>query len=181
MKRRILVVITGCLVSALCVLELRAQSQGQGPGGGTAPVAGRQGGRPGGPPPDPTKPAKLELVEGTTARYKVREQLAGVSFPSDAVGTHAISHGCCRGQSGWVDRCRSIPRFRSTCARSRAINKMRDGYVQSRTLETEKFPTTGLRTEARRWSADSPPCGHASAGGFSAHRRLDATRRHDKK
>jgi len=26
-------------------------------------------------------------VEGTTARYKVREQLTGVSFPSDAVGT----------------------------------------------------------------------------------------------
>ena len=39
MKRRILVALAGCLVSALCVLELRAQSQGQGPGA-TAPVAG---------------------------------------------------------------------------------------------------------------------------------------------
>ena len=58
----------------------------QAPGPAGAPPAGRQGGgRPNVPPPDPTKPAKLEVSEGTTARYKVREQLAGISFPNDAV------------------------------------------------------------------------------------------------
>src|SRR5262245_40105338 len=46
-----------------------------------------QQGRAGTPPPDPTKPHKLEVTQGTKARYKVREQLAGINFPSDAVGT----------------------------------------------------------------------------------------------
>ena len=36
---------------------------------------------------DPSRPQRLEIKAGTTARYKVREQLAGVAFPSDAVGT----------------------------------------------------------------------------------------------
>ena len=39
------------------------------------------------PPPDPKKPHKLEITTPTKARYKVTEQLAGISFPSEAVGT----------------------------------------------------------------------------------------------
>ena len=58
------------------------------------------GGRPGAPVIDPTKPAKLEIVEGSKARYKVREQLAGINFPSDAVGTtEAVTGGTTR--SSW--------------------------------------------------------------------------------
>ncbi len=39
------------------------------------------------PAPNPARPQKFEMTEGTVARYKVREQLAGISFPSEAVGT----------------------------------------------------------------------------------------------
>src|SRR5277367_4547464 len=31
--------------------------------------------------------AKLDIVDGTTASYRVQEQLAGINFPNDAVGT----------------------------------------------------------------------------------------------
>src|SRR5262245_2825711 len=67
------------------MLSPLAQTQSQ------APPAG---GRPAGPPPpDPKKPHKLELTTPTSARYKVTEQLAGISFPSDAVGTTAAITG----------------------------------------------------------------------------------------
>ena len=50
------------------------------------------GGQRGGPPPDPTKPHKLEITQGTRARYRVTEQLAGINFPNDAVGsTEAVT------------------------------------------------------------------------------------------
>jgi hypothetical protein len=48
---------------------------------------GAQGGGRGAPAPDPTKPHRLEVVAGSKARYRVREQLAGINFPNDAVGS----------------------------------------------------------------------------------------------
>src|SRR5688572_7475308 len=66
-------VVTFVGIALLSVVGLQAQAQ--------APARG------GAPAPDPTKPQKLEITTGSTARYKVTEQLAGISFPSDAVGT----------------------------------------------------------------------------------------------
>ena len=83
------------------------------------------------------------MTEGTTARYKVREQLAGVSFPSDAVDHDQRLSGVIvvnpdgsinAGQSKITVDLRTI----------RAISRCDDGYIQSRTLETEKFPTLEL-------------------------------------
>ena len=165
MRRRMLVVTTGCLVSALCVLELRAHSQGQGSAGGTAPVAGRQGGRPGGPPPDPTKPAKLELVEGTTARYKVREQLAGVSFPSDAVGTtQSVTGVVVINPDGSIDAEHS--KISIDLRSIKSDQQMRDGYVQSRTLETEKFPTLDFVPKRAVGLPTPLPAGMQAQAGF---------------
>ena len=91
-RMRRIEILIGVAVVLLSMSGLRAQTQGQ--GAGTPPPAGRQGGgRSNAPAPDPTKPARLEMTEGTTARYKVREQLAGVSFPSDAVGTTSAVSG----------------------------------------------------------------------------------------
>jgi hypothetical protein len=64
-----------CLAAIVAAGALPIAAQGQAPGRG------------GPPPPDPKKPQKLEITAGTKARYKVTEQLAGISFPSDAVGT----------------------------------------------------------------------------------------------
>ena len=67
----------GFVVAVTLVLEV-GQVASQAQGAAQAPVPGRAGGaRQTATPPDPTKPVKLEVLEGTTARYKVREQLAG--------------------------------------------------------------------------------------------------------
>ncbi len=127
------------LAGLVCIAGLGLQAQP--PQGSGAPAAGRQGGgRPNVPPPDPTKPAKLEITDGTTARYKVREQLAGISFPSDAVGTTSgVTGTVVVNPDGTIDASRSKLTVDLTSLKS--DQQMRDGYVQSRTLETEKYPT----------------------------------------
>jgi polyisoprenoid-binding protein YceI len=92
------------------------------------------------PPPDPTKPHKLEIVAGTTARYKVREQLAGISFPSDAVGTtQAVTGVIVINPDGAIDAAQS--KLIVDLKTLTSDQQMRDGYIQNRTLETAKFPT----------------------------------------
>jgi polyisoprenoid-binding protein YceI len=116
------------------------QAQGQAPPAGApaAPGGGRQG-APQPPPPDPTKPAKLEIAEGTTARYKVREQLAGISFPSDAVGTtQGVTGTIVINPDGSIDAAKS--KLTVDLRTLKSDQQMRDGYIQGRTLETEKFP-----------------------------------------
>jgi polyisoprenoid-binding protein YceI len=139
MTRQIrLTLAVGGLALTLAVLGVRAQAWGQAPGG--PPAAGRQGGgRSTVPPPDPTKPARLEITEGTKARYKVREQLAGISFPSDAVGTtEAVTGVIVLNPDGTIDASRS--KVTVDLRTIKSDQQMRDGYIQSRTLETEKFP-----------------------------------------
>jgi len=108
---------------------LQAQSPAT-PGRAGAPVAAA---------PDPAKPQKLELTTGTKARYRVREQLAGINFPSDAVGsTEAVTGSIVVNPDGTIDAARSkITVDLRTIA---SDQQMRDGYVQRNTLETDKFP-----------------------------------------
>jgi polyisoprenoid-binding protein YceI len=97
-------------------------------------------GRPNVPPPDPTKPHKLEITTGTRARYKVREQLAGISFPSDAVGTtEAVTGAIVVKPDGSIDAAQS--KLIVDLKALTSDQQMRDGYIQNRTLETAKFPT----------------------------------------
>jgi polyisoprenoid-binding protein YceI len=97
-------------------------------------------GRPNVPPPDPTKPHKLEITTGTRARYKVREQLAGISFPSDAVGTtEAVTGAIVVKPDGSIDAAQS--KLIVDLKTLTSDQQMRDGYIQNRTLETAKFPT----------------------------------------
>jgi polyisoprenoid-binding protein YceI len=92
------------------------------------------------PPPDPTKPHKLEITTGTRARYKVREQLAGISFPSDAVGTtEAVTGAIVVKPDGSIDAAQS--KLLVDLKTLTSDQQMRDGYIQNRTLETAKFPT----------------------------------------
>ena len=95
-------------------------------------------GRGGAPAPDPTKPQKLEITTGTTARYKVTEQLAGINFPSDAVGTtQAITGALIVNPDGTFAAGSKITVDLRTITSDQG---MRDNYVRTRTLETEKFP-----------------------------------------
>ena len=129
------------------------QGNGQAPGG-----PGR-----GAPAPDPTKPQNLSVTDGTRARYKVQEQLAGISFPSEAVGTtESVTgtiivnpDGSIAPQSKLVIDLRTITSDQS----------MRDGYVRSRTLETDKFPMLELVPKrAVGLPAPLPAGGQAQAG-----------------
>ncbi len=88
-----------CIGLAACVVGLtmlahensRTFAQGQAPGGTQAPP-GRGGGRATAPALDPTKPHRLDITDGTKARYKVQEQLAGIS--PDVTKTQAVSTLC---------------------------------------------------------------------------------------
>jgi polyisoprenoid-binding protein YceI len=81
----------------------------------------------------------LDITDGSTASYRVQEQLAGVNFPSDAVGTTSSVTGTLvimpdgsinSGQSKLTIDLRNL----------KSDQDMRDGYIQKRTLETDKFP-----------------------------------------
>ncbi len=143
---------------------LQAQSQAPPAGAPAAPGGGRQG-APQPPPPDPTKPAKLEIAEGTTARYKVREQLAGISFPSDAVGTtEGVTGTIVVNPDGSIDAAKS--KLTVDLRTLKSDQQMRDGYIQGRTLETEKFPLLEF-VPKRAVGLPAPlPSGRGAQSGF---------------
>ena len=134
---RIAVVVAGFAL-AVGLHDSRTLAQGQPPAG--QPPPGRAGGgRQNVPPPDPTKPAKLEIMEGTKARYRVREQLAGINFPSDAVGTtESVTGMLVLNPDGSIDA--SVSKLTVDLRTLKSDQQMRDGYIQRSTLETEKFP-----------------------------------------
>jgi polyisoprenoid-binding protein YceI len=70
----------------------------------------------------------------------VREQLAGISFPSDAVGTtESVTGTLVVNPDGSIDAARS--KLTVDLRTLESDQPMRDGYIQRRTLETDKFPT----------------------------------------
>ena len=117
------------------------------------------------PPPDPTKPHKLEVTTGTKARYKVREQLAGISFPSDAVGTtEAITGTIVIKPDGSIDAAQS--KLSVDLKTLTSDQQMRDGFVQNRTLETAKFPTMEFVPKRTVGLAAPLPAGMQAQAGF---------------
>ncbi|HEX6808066.1 MAG TPA: YceI family protein [Gemmatimonadaceae bacterium] len=77
------------------------------------------------------------------ARYFVREQLAHINFPSDAVGvTDSVT-----GSFALDDKGKIIPadsKFVVDLRGLKSDRSMRDGFIQHRTLDTEKYPTVTL-------------------------------------
>lgn len=90
--------------------------------------------------------AALRLVlapTGNEARYRVREQLASVSFPTDAVGTT----GALTGRLVLDDRGRVVAaesRFTVDLTTLKSDRERRDRFIQGRTLETARFPSAQL-------------------------------------
>lgn len=87
--------------------------------------------------------------EGNEARYRVREQLAGLDFPNDAVGvTGGVAGGIVIDAHGAVVAEES--RFVVDLTGLKSDKERRDGYVQRRLLETEQYPVAELApTELR--------------------------------
>jgi polyisoprenoid-binding protein YceI len=82
--------------------------------------------------------------EGNEARYRVREQLAGLSFPNDAVGVTAAVTGeiVVDVATGRVQA--NASRIVVELAGLTSDQSRRDNYVRNRTLETEQHPTAVL-------------------------------------
>jgi polyisoprenoid-binding protein YceI len=99
------------------------------------------------------------VVEGSEVRYRVREQLVGLTFPNDAVGaTSAVEGGVVFDAQGRV-----LPgdsRFTIDLKTLRSDEARRDNYVRRNTLETDRYPTvTFVPTEARRLPFPLPQSG----------------------
>jgi polyisoprenoid-binding protein YceI len=80
------------------------------------------------------------VADRSEARYRVREQLAGISFPSDAIGaTSAIEGRISFDDQGQV--LTSDSRLTVDLRTLRSDRERRDNYVRRNTLETERYPT----------------------------------------
>ena len=91
------------------------------------------------PPPTPG-PVKLDIVDGSSAGYRVQEQLVGVNFPNEAIGTtSAVTGTIALNADGTVNTAAS--KLTIDLRMLKSDQEMRDGYLQKRTLETDKFPT----------------------------------------
>jgi polyisoprenoid-binding protein YceI len=161
---RVVAVVAG-LALVFGLQEPRTQARDQAPAGQPPPPGAGPGGRANTPPPDPTKPQKLEIAEGTKARYKVREQLAGISFPSDAVGTtEAVTGTLVVNPDGSIDATRS--KLTVDLRTLKSDQQMRDGYIQKNTLESEKFPMIEFVPKRATGLPVPIPAGMGAQAGF---------------
>ncbi len=91
------------------------------------------------PEAGPSEGQWVVAPDGNEARYRVREQLAGISFPNDAVGaTFAIGGGLVVDGAGGIVKDRSA--FTIDLRELRSDQGRRDRYLAGRVLETERFP-----------------------------------------
>ena len=161
---RVVAVVAG-LALVFGLQEPRTQARDQAPAGQPPPPGAGPSGRANAPPPDPTKPQKLEIAEGTKARYKVREQLAGISFPSDAVGTtEAVTGTLVVNPDGSIDATRS--KLTVDLRTLKSDQQMRDGYIQKNTLESEKFPMIEFVPKRATGLPVPIPAGMGAQAGF---------------
>jgi len=100
---------------------------------------------------------------GNEARYRVREQLAGLDFPNDAVGvTPKVSGAIVVDDAGALVPGQSRIVVDVTALKS--DKERRDGYVQGRLLETAKFPTVEFVPTAIRGLPSPLPAANGKVG-----------------
>jgi polyisoprenoid-binding protein YceI len=76
---------------------------------------------------------------GNEARYRVREQLARLDFPNDAIGTtRAVSGALVLAADGSVER--GASRFTVDLTTLQSDSDRRDNYIRRNTLRTEQNP-----------------------------------------
>lgn len=111
----------------------------------------------------PAAPIRFVIVPtGNEARYRVREQLLGANLPNDAVGkTSAVTGSILAYPDGRIvkDSSRIVIDVRTL----KSDKDRRDGFLQRRTLETEKYPTVELvPTSIRGFNGVLPASGAAT-------------------
>jgi polyisoprenoid-binding protein YceI len=102
------------------------------------------------------------VAERSEAGYRVREQLAGLSFPNDAVGTTgAIEGGLALEAQGRV--LSGDSRVAVDLRTLRSDEARRDNYLRRNTLETDRFPhAVFVPTEVRDLPVPLPQTGTVS-------------------
>lgn len=93
------------------------------------------------PAPQPELPIRfLVSPTGNEARYRVREQLMGANLPNDAIGTTTQVSGSIL---AWADGriVKDSSRIIVSITTLKSDKDRRDGYVQRRVMETDKYPT----------------------------------------
>ena len=154
------------IAAVVALYGVSATAEGQPPASAQPGAPGPPGpGRAAAPaPPDQTKPQILTLTTGTRARYRVTEQLAGISFPNDAVGTtDAITGAIVLNPDGSFGPTSKIEVDLTTLSTDQA---MRDGYVRRNTLEVEKFPTLTIVPKRANGLTMPLPSGMGAQAGF---------------
>lgn len=105
----------------------------------------------------------LVVVPGQSkASYRVREQLAGVSLPSDAVGTTSAITGTIVGNmDGTIVS--SASKFVVDVRTLQSDQGMRDGFIQRTPLQTSQYPyVTFVPTLAKGLPSTPPASGDSS-------------------
>jgi polyisoprenoid-binding protein YceI len=117
------------------------------------------------------------VAERSEARYRIREQLAGINFPSDAVGsTRAIEGGIVLDAQGRVVTGNS--RLTVDLRTLQSDRDRRDNYVRRNTLETDRFPmVVFVPSEVRGLSLPLPEAGTTSFELLGELTVRDVTRR----
>jgi len=117
------------------------------------------------------------VAERSEARYLVREQLASLSFPNDAVGTTSAVEGSLALDA----RGRVLPsdsRFTVDLRTLRSDEARRDNYLRRNTLETDHYPNAVfVATEVRGLPVPLPQTGTVSFDLVGDLTIRDATRR----
>ena len=81
----------------------------------------------------------LEVAPGTRAAYRVQEQFVGINFPNDASGsTEAVTGSLRIAPDGSIDSAQS--KLSIDLRTLKSDQDMRDNFIRTRTLETDKFP-----------------------------------------
>jgi polyisoprenoid-binding protein YceI len=117
------------------------------------------------------------VAERSEARYRVREQLAGINFLSDAIGTTSALEGSISldGQGRVLG---SDSRLTVDLRTLRSDRDRRDNYIRRNTLETDRYPTAVfVPSEVRGLSFPLPQTGSASFELVGDLTVRDATRR----
>ena len=91
--------------------------------------------------PAPKKAVRLVVADsGNEARYRVREQLARIDFPTDAIGTtRAVTGAITIADDGSIVK--DASKFTVDLTTLKSDSDRRDGFIQRRTLQTADFPT----------------------------------------
>jgi polyisoprenoid-binding protein YceI len=89
-------------------------------------------------PPPATMGGRLEIASATVT-YRSQEQLAGVNFPNDAVGsTNTVTGTLVIAKDGMIDPSQS--KLSVDLRTFKSDQDLRDNYLRTRTFEVEKFP-----------------------------------------